>query len=130
MSDLSEYIRNNTTQVPVGSVGTVSVVFFGVKVAEGASAEVLRNLIGAHKGEFGEVDLFDGAEHGYIEVGAWLGSQGMALELIGLGSKLELWSLLSPRTMLGELVTAEQELELAKSGLISLQAVRAQSSNP
>jgi hypothetical protein len=73
-------------------------------------------------GEFGEVNVFDGAEHGYIELGGWLGSQQDALMLIGLGTQLGLWTLLSPKTVLGDVVDSEMEQMLAGQGLISIQA--------
>jgi hypothetical protein len=125
MAELNEYIRDYADRHPVGTVaGATNVVFFEVRAKEAASAEQLRALLSAHVSEFEAVDVFDGREHGYIELGGWLGSQGDALALIGLGEQLGLWKLLSPRTMLGDLITPEQEKAMAGSGLVSLQATR------
>lgn len=123
MSELVEYIRKHAQIAPRSAeAGGTDVYYFTVKAAPGARGDVLRELIGKHKGEFCELDLFDGVDHGYIEVGGWLGSQELALALIGLGTELELWKLLSPRTLLSRKVPAELEGRLAGQGLISLQA--------
>ena len=75
---------------PVGH--TADVGFFKVKARDGASAEELKRLIQANKqGEFGDADPLDGAPHSFIELGGWLGDQGLALMLMGLGAVLGLW---------------------------------------
>lgn len=129
MSELHTFIQQHAQVGPRGAAGGVDVYFFTVKAAPGANAATLQALVRAHKGVHVEVDLFDGKEHGYPEIGAWLGSQEAALALIGLGTQLELWQLLSPRTMLGVDVPAEVEETLAGQGLISLQAFPAPSAS-
>lgn len=75
---------------------TADVGFFKVKARDGASADELKRLIQENKkGEFGNADLFDGAPHDFIEIGGWIGDQGLALMLIGLGTVLGLWSVLA-----------------------------------
>jgi hypothetical protein len=75
---------------------TADVGFFKVKARDGADAEKLKQLIKANKqGEFCEADPFDGAPHSFIELGAWLGDQGLALMLMGLGAVLGLWRALA-----------------------------------
>lgn len=125
MSELVDYVRKYAQMATRSedARGT-DVYFFVVQAAPGASGQVLRDLIRKHQGEFCAVDLFDGEEHSYIEVGGWLGSQEVALGLIGLGTELELWKLLSPRTMLSRKVPAELEERLAGQGYISLQAYK------
>jgi hypothetical protein len=125
VSSLADYIQKNTQCVPRGEPApetAVDVVFFKVVADPKADASALRDLIGTHSGEWGNVDVFNGGEHSYLELGAWLGSQEYALRLIGLGTYLGLWSLLSPRTMLKDLVDEETEQALAQRGLISVQA--------
>jgi hypothetical protein len=123
MSELHEYIRAHSVRHPAGTVaGATNVVFFDVRAKESADADHLRALLAAHEEGFMELNLFDGGEYGYIELGAWLGSQGDALALIGLGTQLGLWRLLSPRTMLGEEVPTLLETRLAEKGLVSVQA--------
>jgi hypothetical protein len=125
VSELVEYVRKYAQMVPRSddARGT-DVYFFTVTAAPGASGVVLRDLIGKHQGVFGAVDLFDGNEHSYIEVGGWVGMQEVALALIGLGTELELWKLLSPRTMLSRKVPADLEERLVGQGYLSLQAYK------
>lgn len=53
----------------------------------------------------------------YIEVGGVLGDQGMALRLFALGAPLDLWKLITPRT-LG--ITGSAADELAGGGLVMI----------
>lgn len=123
MSALRSYIEKNVTRVPPGTdPNATNVVFFSVLANLEADAPTLRALIAGHVGEFGDVDVFDGKDHSYIELGGWLGDQGAALDLIGLGTQLKLWTLLSPRTVFKDAMTDELEQQMAGSGYISLQA--------
>lgn len=129
MTELHNYIQSHTATMPGDTAPAgqkaVQLIFLDVVASETADADTLRKLVRAHKGEHLEVDVFDGQEHSYIELGAWLGSQHHALALIGLGTHLGLWNLLSPRTMLpAGMLSPEQEKELAGRGLISVQAVK------
>ena len=53
-----------------------------------------------HRGEFGDCDPMDGGEHNYMELGGWIGDQGIAMQYMGLGVLLGVFNLLSP-AMLG-----------------------------
>jgi hypothetical protein len=122
---LNRYIETRTERLSreVDNPQAADVFFFKVLPKAGPDADTLRQLIKGHTSAFGEeVDVFDGNEHSYVELGGWLGDQGAALALIGLGTQLGLWRLLSPKTMLGEHLTDELEQQLAGQGLISLQA--------
>lgn len=102
---------------------TVDMIFFEVSAKPTASAETLRLLVKAVPvGEFCNVDLFDGAEHGYMELGGWIGDQGTALMLMGLGTSLGLWNLLSPVTMLGLKSNDPLTQKIAGMGMVSIQA--------
>ena len=123
MESLQKYIRQHSRVAPIDSSEPgVSLAFFKLIVSGTGCSDTLRKLVVQHMGEHVELDLFDGAEHGFIEIGARLGSQELALMLIGLGSNLGLWDLLSPRTMFGESIDHLLERNLAESGLITLVA--------
>ena len=65
---------------------TADMVFFEVSANPGADAETLKQLVSENKeGSFGDVDVLDGNEHSYLELGGWIGDQGLALMLMGLG---------------------------------------------
>lgn len=84
---------------------TVDMVFFEVSLKDAEEPdklrEQLRELVTASKaGEFCDLDLLNGAEYSYIQLGAWIGDQGLALTLLGLGHLLRLWQVMTPK-MLG-----------------------------
>lgn len=102
---------------------TANLEFFEVSAKEGASADALRSLVTENKdGIFNVVDLFDGKEHNYLELGAWIGDQGLALMLMGLGALLGLWSLLTPTAIFGNAISKEQAMQLAGRGMVAIQA--------
>lgn len=80
---------------------TADVYFFQVAAAPEADASALRRLIAEHKGVFGECNPLDGHDHSYIELGGWIGDQGLALMLMGLGTVLGLWQMLTPKMLPG-----------------------------
>lgn len=94
---------------------TVDLTFFKV-AANGGSKEELLALV---EQEFPH--WLDGKEHSYIELGAELGDQGLALETIGLGHLLGLWTALSPDTMM-PFLPAETKQMMAGNGLVALQS--------
>jgi len=84
---------------------TVDMVFFEVSLKDAEEPEKLREqlreLVTASKtGEFCDLDLLNGAEYSYIQIGAWIGDQGLALMLMGIGQLLGLWQIMTPK-MLG-----------------------------
>ena len=99
---------------------TADVYFFKVAVAEGADADadVLTELIHSHQGSHAECNPLDGMEHSYIEVGAWIGDQGIALTLLGLGAVLGLWELLTPKSLPG--LPEGLMSQMAGAGFISI----------
>ena len=113
MNNLASYIRNHVergsclcgkcvdaptvSMQPTGH--TSDVIYFRVRAFGEPNAEELRRLIVAHPGIFSQVDLFDGQEHNYQELGGWIGNQELALMLMGLGELLELWTLITPRSL-------------------------------
>lgn len=88
----------------------------------GPTADGLRAAINGHHGEFCEVDPFDGEEHGYLELGGWIGDQGHALALMGLGKLLGLWELHTPRTVLGDEIPDDLVMKMAGAGLVTIKS--------
>src|SRR5438128_1829428 len=83
-----------TPQQPGGH--TADMVFFKVAAKNNPNPDTLKRLIEDNKvGSFCTLDVFDGNEHNYQQLGAWIGDQGEALTLMGLGAVLGLWQLLT-----------------------------------
>ena len=103
---------------------TADVHFFKVAAKDWCvSADELKKLVQANvKGSYGDVDLFDKKEHSYIELGGWIGDQGLALTLMGLGSVLGLWELLTPERMFGKTFPKEMLDQMAGAGYITVQS--------
>ena len=99
---------------------SVDMVFFKVATTNDPSAEEYRKLTSEHKGDYAEVDPFDGKEHSYLELGAWIGDQGLAMQFMALGVSLGLFNLLSP-AMLG--IEGPEALQMAGMGLLAIQSV-------
>ena len=93
---------------------TADLVFFKVRAIGDPKADELRPLL---KG----IDLFDGKEHSYLEIGAWIGDQGLAMMLMGLGKLLGMWDLLTPR-MFGPSLPDELALQMAGQGYLTIRA--------
>lgn len=102
--------------------GFADLTFFKVYAKDNPSAEELRELVTkAYFGDFADVNLFDGKEHNYLELGGWIGDQGCALALMGLGKILGLWDLLCP-AMLN--LPPDLAKQMAGQGMISIIAKR------
>lgn len=100
---------------------TADMCFFKVAAKNSPDIAKLRELIASNqKGDWATVDLFDGKEHNYMELGGWIGDQGAALTLMGLGAVLGLWRLWTPMTILG--LTADDPLakQMAGRGMIAI----------
>jgi hypothetical protein len=85
---------------PVGH--TINNGFFKValvpdpKTGQPPSAGEFKSLTEKWKGDFAECDPLDGNEHSYLELGAWIGDQGLALQFMSLGTLLGVFKLLTP----------------------------------
>lgn len=104
---------------PVGH--TVDVQFFKVAVVNDPTPEDLIKVAKEQKGEFGDCDPLDGKEHGYIELGGWLGSQDLALRFMALGTSLGVFTLFTPKMLKG-LPTDLQQM-MAGRGMVTVTAV-------
>jgi hypothetical protein len=98
--------------VPEGH--TADVIFFQVSAKNNPDPEKLRELLD-NDGAF----LLSGG-HSYLEIGAWIGDQGAALQLMALGSLLGLWALNTPRSVFGTLIPEEKVMELAGMGMVEI----------
>lgn len=125
MSALSNFVREHA-RATTAEEGSADLVFFKVAMIGNPDPTELRSLIRSHPGEYGDVDLFDGNEHSYLELGGWIGSQELALTLMGLGSLMKLWQLLTPKNMLGTHATPEVARTLAEKGLITISAEKSE----
>lgn len=96
---------------------TASVFYFDVSANGDPDPDTLRSLISsAREGYYADVDLFDGEEHGYIELGAWIGDQGLALTLIALGHLMGLWTVMHPGLLP---IPDDLKAHMAGSGMVA-----------
>ena len=102
---------------------TSNVEFFKVTLVDEPDADTLKHLIKVHKGEFLDVDVFDGAEHNFLDIGAWIGDQSAGLCLMGMGELLGLWALLTPTSM-G--MPEDTRMYMAQNGMVSIKAIQTQ----
>lgn len=100
---------------------TVDMVFFVISVSPEAKKEELVELLSKHDTYY-PVNLLDGNEHSYIEVGGFVNDQGTALMLMGLGKNLGLWELLTPYTVLGKDLKPAIAKQMAGQGYITIKA--------
>lgn len=98
---------------------TVDMVFFKVAAKDAPEVREFVRLTRDHKGAFTDIDPLDGKEHNYMELGGWIGDQGLAMLYMALGVRLEVFSLLSP-ALLG--LTGDMAMQVAGVGLLSVQA--------
>lgn len=104
---------------PVGH--TIDMVFFKVAKVGSPTLEEFRKLTKDSKdGEFCEADPLDEQEHNYMELGGWLGDQGLAMLYMALGVSLGAFKLLSP-AMLG--LSGQMAMQMAQAGMLSIQAI-------
>lgn len=103
---------------------TADMIFFKValrpdKDGHDANAEEFMRLAKAHVGDFCAVNLEDEHEHSYLELGGWIGDQGIALQFMALGSLLGVFDLLTPRTMLPG-IDLQVVMTIAGAGLVTI----------
>ncbi len=104
---------------------TVDLQFFKVALKNSrltdSDKEVMKNtliqLIKDHKGIYGDIDLFDGNEHNFVEIGGWIGNQGVALELMAMGELLGIWKVITPDGIAPDF-SEETRKMLAEAGYI------------
>lgn len=101
---------------------TVNMFFFDVCAVNNPLKEEFLALIAKHEGEFGTVMNPLEGEHSYIEVGGWIGDQGLGMQFMALGKLLGVWGIMHPGMILNvndpqQKVLAEQ---MAGMGMVSI----------
>lgn len=101
---------------------TVNMYFFDVSACNNPTPEEFVKLTKAHRGEFGDVDPLDGKEHSYMELGGWIGDQGLAMQYMALGQLLGLWRTMTPAAILNVNDPQQKAVAdiMAGSGLVSI----------
>lgn len=94
---------------------TADLYFFQVAKRGEPDAERFRELLREHRGVFCECDPTDGQEHGYMELGGWIGDQGLAMQMMGLGALLGVWRLITPKLLP---LPKEIQDQLAGAGMV------------
>ncbi len=93
---------------------TADLVFFEVSKTEDADVDTFANLVEA---EFPH--WLDGNEHSYMQMGGEIGDQGMALQTMGLGALLGLWTLITPPTDDDDL-----RMQMAGMGFVAVKVMK------
>lgn len=101
------------------AVHTVDMVFFTVALVGEPNAATFAELTKQHPGEFCSVDPFDGKDHSYLELGAWIGDQGLAMQYMSLGVMLGSFRLLGPSIM-GIESGDPKAMQIASMGFLSI----------
>lgn len=123
IQQLVDYVEKHTVPIREDASGRidrgVDVFFFTVKVVGDPVADDLSKLIrNAKQGEFCDLDLLDINEHSFLEIGGWIGSQELALRLMGLGKHLDLWNVITPK-ILFKWLSEEMQTQMAGLGFVS-----------
>jgi hypothetical protein len=119
MKELHRFILAHAVRDQGGAVADM--IFFKVGMVGNPTPEEFRSLTKEFRGESIQCNPLDGNEHNYIELGQWLGDQGMALMYMGLGSILGIFQLLTPKTMLGNAVDDATAMKMAGVGYVAIQ---------
>lgn len=121
----ADRIANPEEHQPTGH--TADMMFFKValkpdKAGKDADIETFKRLTREQRGEWGDVIVLDGQEHNYMELGGWIGDQGLAMMYMGMGALLGVFTLLTPRTLLGSVINDETAMMMAGQGMIAVMA--------
>lgn len=101
---------------------TADVFFFDVCAKGNPDADTLKSLAKSHRGEFANVDPFDGKEHSYIELGGWIGDQGLAMQFMGLCVVLGMGKVMHPVNVLELERDHPLAKQLAGMGMVTFQS--------
>ena len=90
---------------------TADLVFFRVVATNEPDRGEFLDLVRAK-----HPNWLDGKEHSYIEMGADMGNQSIALMTMGLGELLIAWKLLTPNSIM-PLMALDEELRMQMAGM-------------
>lgn len=129
LTELIAYVRAHTSQAPGDAEGEAihNVHFMRIATDEAATdpaplVALLERCLTERAGEFGEFDrdrLTGGPS--YIELGGWVGDQGLAFQLMACGEAAGLWGIISPEK-LG--ITGPEADQLAGNGMVMIDGYR------
>ena len=119
VDSLPDYVKNHTK---IHENGSVDVYEFRIDAVNNPDISTFLRLTKEHKGQFNEVDPFDGEGHTYIELAGWIGGEQTALEYMALGHIFGFWNVVQPKMFVD--ITNEdgkrQADEMARSGMIAM----------
>lgn len=101
IENLIELVEDNTTQLgrATEEPDAIDVVHFKVVCRPKCTKEEFLKAVDENReGCFGYLNPFDGRSHDYIEVGGWIGDQGLAMQFMALSKYFGLVSLKTPQT--------------------------------
>jgi hypothetical protein len=101
---------------------SVDTGFFRVALCAGpdssqADSETFKRLIAEHSGEFVQMNPLDGNPHNYIEIGGWIGDQGVAMQFMAMGELLKVWGMVAMPT--GPVILPTQLADMVRASLAS-----------
>lgn len=100
---LGNIVRDAVLQVQPDTEGATDVGFISIiqnPEVELDAVTLSKAILAAEKGYYQDEPLERLlAGPSYIELGAWIGDQGLALALMGLGSALDIWGIITPQTL-------------------------------
>lgn len=120
MEQLINLVKNNTDFCKPDTEGSINLDLACVKVTGNVDAENFRSLLSQNvAGCFGDIDFSEPNERGFIEIGGWIGDQGLALRFMALGSSLGVFKLLTPSIMIPG-IDAETANGIARNGMVTV----------
>lgn len=119
MDRLRAYLSQSLIIKSKHEEGYTDVAFMSVRAKPEVKAEEFKELLNVELLPLG-LNLFDNEEHSYIEIGSVVGDQDTALRLMGLGTELHLWQLLTPKTMLKIENDSEIGKKMAGLGMVTI----------
>lgn len=135
LTELIEYVLAHTRQAPGDAEGDAihDVHFMRIATDEATTdpaplVSLLERCLTERAGEFGQFDrdrLSGGPS--YIELGGWVGDQGVAFQLMACGEAAGLWGIITPKK-LG--ITGPEGDQLAGNGMVMVDGYRPPQETP
>lgn len=121
MQQIADHLDKRSVVSKEAVDGYADVGFFYVGATPEANKEHLQEMLKWCLRSQG-LNLLDGKEHSFIEIGGHIGDQGLALRLMGLGACLGLWTLLTPMSVIGVDNRSNDGIRLIGQGMVTIQA--------
>lgn len=104
---------------PDPSGHTIDMMFFTASATNAPTVDDFKKLTTEFVGVHCNCNPFDGREHGYLELGGWIGDQGLALLYMALGTSLGVFNLLTPKTVM-PFLGADLAMKMAGAGYVTV----------